>query len=769
MKSAYTTVGTSIPRIGAVERLTGKPIFSADLELDAPLILKVLRSGRSHARIVKIDTERASRVEGVARVFTAADVPGRNLTGIINKDRPLLAVDKVRCIGDPIALVAARNESAAEKALRAIDVTYADLPSVFDPEAALKDDAPKIHPKGNLLFRRTVRKGDAEKGFARCHVVVEKTYRTSCLEHTYLEPDAGVGRVDRDGSFVIVASTQNPHYDHAEVVTLLGVEDEKVRIIQAATGGGFGSKLDLDVQGFIGLALYHLRRPVRFVWSREEAFLASAKRHPLTMTIKTGADRDGRLRAMEARILCDTGAYSSYGVAVASRAAIHATGPYEIENVAVTSLCVYTNNPVSGAMRGFGVPQMAFAHESQIDLLAEKLGLDPLEVRRLNALKIGATTATGQTLQASVGIGACLEAIRPYYEETRARLGCRKSSLYRRSGLGLGAMFYGIGNTGVRNPSTARIELDPDGSVWLYTGCADIGQGSTTVLVQIASEVLGLPPEEIRVVVGDTKTTSNAGATSASRQTYISGNAVKDAAEKLAATLLTEAVDVLKVPKTSLAFGAGFVTDAKAPERQVPFAELAARARKKGLPLTWQGYFDPETVPLDPETGQGIPYATYAFACHLASVSVDVLTGEVRVERVVAAHDVGKAIHPAGIRGQICGGVAMGVGFALMEEFIPQETTSMQDYHIPTCCDMPEVVPIIVESAEPTGPFGAKGVGEPALIPTAPAILNAVADAIGERIYDLPANLERVLAASVQGGHFGPKGVEDVQDDSEEH
>jgi CO/xanthine dehydrogenase Mo-binding subunit len=762
MNDVYTTVGRSIPRLGAVERLKGKPIFSADLELDAPLVLKVLRSSRTHAGIANIDTERASRVEGLVRVFTAADVPGRNLTGIINKDRPLLAVDKVRCIGDAIALVAARNEAAADKALRAIDLTYEDLPAISDPEAALRDDAPRIHPKGNLLFTRTVRKGDVEKGFARCHVVVENTYRTSCLEHTYLEPDAGVGRVDRDGSFVIFASTQNPHYDHAEVVSLLGVEDERVRIIQAATGGGFGSKLDLNVQGFIGLALYHLRRPVRFVCTREEAFLATAKRHPLTMAIKTGADQDGRLRAMEARILCDTGAYSSYGVAVASRSAVHATGPYEIEHVAIESLCVYTNNPVAGAMRGFGVPQMAFAHESQLDLLAVKLGLDPLEIRRLNALKVGSTTATGQTLEASVGIGDCLEAIQPHYEEMRARLGRVKSSPYKRSGLGLGAMCYGIGNTGVQNPATARIELGREGSVSLYTGCADIGQGSTTVLVQIASEVLGLSPEDINVVVGDTKTTSNAGATSASRQTYISGNAVKDAAEKLADMLLTEAVDVLKVPKRSLMLTSGFVADAKDPERQVPFAKLAARARKKGLPLTWQGYFDPETVPLDPETGQGVPYATYAFGCHLAWVTVDVLTGEVRVEKIVAAHDVGKAIHPEGIRGQIYGGVAMGIGFALMEEFIPQETTSMKDYHIPTCRDMPEIVPIIVESAEPTGPFGAKGVGEPALIPTAPAVLNAVADALGERIYDLPANLERVLAASVKAGHFGPKGVEDV-------
>jgi CO/xanthine dehydrogenase Mo-binding subunit len=323
-------------------------------------------------------------------------------------------------------------------------------------------------------------------------------------------------------------------------------------------------------------------------------------------------------------------------------------------------------------------------------------------------------------------------------------------------------MWYGIGNTGVQNPSTARIEMDLSGSVTLYSGCADIGQGSTTVLVQIAAEVLGLAPEAIRSVVGDTRYTTNAGATSASRQTYISGNAVKDAAEKLGRILRTEAVGKLGAPKASLVLDAGHVCVADNPQKRIDFAWLARRIHAKGAPLSWQGYFDPETVPLDPDTGQGVPYATYAFACQVAQIVVDTLTGEVHVTRVVAAHDVGKAIHPENVVGQICGGTAMGVGFALMEEFVPGSTESMKDYHIPTCADMPEVVPIIVESEEPSGPFGAKGVGEPALIPTAPAIINGLTDALGERIYTLPANLERVLKACIKAGHFGPKEVVNV-------
>jgi CO/xanthine dehydrogenase Mo-binding subunit len=756
MTTTFKNIGKNIERVGAREKAAGAPLFSADIELQFPLVLKVLRSGRPHAEILGINADKARHIPGVAGVFTAADIPGKNLTGIIVKDQPLLVADKVRSITDPVALVAAETDEAAAQALKAIEVTYRDLPAVFDPEKAMAEDAPKVHAKGNIMTSRTIRRGNTELAFKRCTSVIERTYRTSMVEHNYLEPDAGVGFIDTDGTLVIIASTQNPHYDHKDVVTLLGLEDEKVRIIQAATGGGFGSKLDLTVQGFIGLALYHLKRPVRLVYSREEAYLATAKRHPLIMRMKTGTDDKGRLLALQATIVCDTGAYASYGPAVANRAPVHATGPYTIENVDIQSFGVYTNNPFCGAMRGFGTPQIAFAHESQIDLHAQDLGLDPLELRILNAHRVGTTTATGQVLSASVGIGDCLRALKPHYAEARKTWAETPPAPYTRHGVGIGAMWYGIGNTGVQNPSTARVEMDLDGVVTLFTGCADIGQGSSTVLSQIAAEVLGMESSAVRLVTADTKLTTNAGATSASRQTYISGNAVKQAAEQLADVLKTEAVNKLRVAKSELVFDGGFAAVVGQPDKRVSFAELAKRIKSKGASLSWQGYFDPETVPLDPQTGQGVPYATHAFAAQLALVSVDVLTGEVRVKKIVAAHDVGKAIHPENVKGQICGGIAMGLGFALMEEFEPGKTVSMKDYHIPTCADMPEVVPIIVEAAEPTGPFGAKGVGEPALIPTAPAILNALADALGQRIFHLPANLERVLEACIQAGHFGP-------------
>ncbi len=741
---SYKHINTVIPKVGAEDLARGRSAFSADMTLEDPLVLRVFRSTESHAKIRDVDISDGLRVPGIVGILTAKDIPGERLYGLIQKDQPLLAHDRVRFRGEAMAVVAARDERAAEHALGAIRVDYEPLGSVSDPEEALKQGAPLVHEKGNLLYRRYLRKGDVEEGFSRSRVRIKRHYRTPCLEHCYLEPDAGAGLVDQDGVLVIYASTQNPHYDQQDVCRLLGLQPEQVRIIQRNTGGGFGSKLDLTTQGYIGLALYHFRRPVRLIYTREEVFQATSKRHPFGIEMESGASEEGKVVALKARCICDTGAYASYGMAVAIRAAVHATGPYEVENVEVECFCVYTNNPVAGAMRGFGAPQMAVAYESQMDLMAQELGIDPLEFRKRNALRAGSVTATGQKLDASVGILSALEAVEPYYKEAVDHWKKEETGDVRRRGIGLGAMWYGIGNTGVKNPAGARIEMGRDGTVVLYTGAADIGQGSTTVLSQIAAEVLDMEPGAIRCVVADTALTENAGATSASRQTYISGNAVMDAAEKLRLQLLAEATDILGIPGEYLSLEDGFVISGKRTEHRVSVKDLAKRAYTEGRELSCSGYFDPRTTPLDPETGQGVPYATYAFACQMALVEVDTETGNVEVSRVIAAHDVGKAIHPQNVEGQIQGGVAMGLGFALMEEFKPGVTSSMADYHIPTSLDMPEIIPIIVESQEPTGPFGAKGVGEPALIPTAPAILNGIADATGRRIYQLPASPERV-------------------------
>lgn len=740
-------VGESIPRVDALEKVLGKARFAADLKMEGLVYMKVLRSDRPHARIKDIRTEKAEHMPGVVRIFTHKDIPGKNRMGIINKDHPILADEKVRFIGDAIALAVAHTEREAEQAIGEIKVEYEDLPPIFDPQEALRSPT-LIHEKGNLLFVRDITKGDVEQGFADSDIVIQRTYLTSMVEHTYLEPDAGVAWIDDAGRITVCASTQNPHYDHHEIVTSLALDPSQVRSIQATTGGGFGSKLDVTVQCFLALAVYYLRRPVRLVYTREEAYLATAKRHPLIMKYRTGVHGDGRLMAMDIDILGDTGAYGSYGIAVAGRAAVHATGPYRVPNVRVRSRMAYTNHPFCGAMRGFGVPQVAFAHESQMDILAEELGMDPFEIRLLNAFDRGSETPTGQILKESVGMRECLRRVRKQRGEMQ-KVSAIPGKLV---GMGIGAMWYGIGNTGVKNPSSACAELDHEGRFTLYTGAADIGQGSSTVLSQIAASEMGIGIEDIRLIRGDTALTPDAGATSASRQTYISGNAVREATANLRKSVLAEASRFLKIPPHELTMEDGLVKSMKDGEILTTLEEVTARSYSEGKQLRAEGFFDPPTTNLNPETGQGIPYATYAFACHVADVQVDPNTGEVDVLRVVAAHDVGKAVNPSNVVGQIASGVAMGTGFALMEEFVPGQTKSMREYLIPTVKDVPVVIPIIVEDPEPTGPFGAKGVGEPALIPTAPAILNALAQALGERIYHLPASMERVLKACRREG-----------------
>ncbi len=736
-------IGVNVLKLDALEKVLGASRYGGDYSIPSPLYLRVVRSHKPHAKIVKVELEEALQVKGVERIFTAKDIPGRNQIGIIQKDQPVLALDRVRYVGDPIALVAGETVEATEEASQKIKVTYEELPSIKTPEEALQPFVPPIHEKGNLLVEFNLVKGDIQVGFKEAEVIIEKTYTTTWVDHAYIEPDGGVAYWDEEERLVIICPTQNVHYDQREVASFLNLPIERVRIIQPTTGGAFGGRLDITIQCFLALAAFHLKRPVKMVYTREEVFQVISKRHPLKIHYRSGARKDGRLTAVEVDILGDTGAYASYGTTVAIRAAVHATGPYQVPHVKVRSRMAYTNNPWSGAMRGFGVPQIAFAHESQMDLLAQTLKMDPLEIRKINALQIGSETATGQVLRASVGIRKTLERI----EEWRRRVSPYPSDSKRpfiRRGIGIGSMWYGIGNTGIANPSTAQIEFSPKGEIKLYIGVADIGQGSDTVLLQIASEALEIELKEIQLIRADTFLTTDTGATSASRQTYITGNAILNAIENLKKKVLQEASSLLNEEENDL-----FVEDGLVKHRQklcivLPIQEVA---RRTGKSIRGEGYFDPETTRLDPETGQGSPYATYAFATHLAEVEVDIETGKVKVLRVIACHDVGRAIHPNNVIGQIIGGVAMGVGFALMEEYDPGRTISFVNYLIPTSKDIPEVIPILVEDQEPSGPFGAKGVGEPALIPSAPAILNAIADAIGERIYHLPANLERVLEA----------------------
>ncbi len=616
----------------------------------------------------------------------------------------------MRYVGEPVALLIAETEEAARRAVTLIKVDYGELTALADPLSAGTNPV-AIHGPGNLLLYKRIRKGDAEKAFSASDVVVEHTYRTTWIDHAYMETEAGFGYTDEAGRIVVHSSTQNIHYKRGEISKLLNLPDDRIRVIQETTGGGFGGKLDVTVEGFLALAVHHLKRPVMMRFTREESFLASTKRHPLYIEYKTGARKDGSLTAVKVNIVGDTGPYGSYGDAVCLRAAVHATGPYEVPNVFVDSRMFYTNNPVSGAFRGFGIPQLAFAHESQLDEVASLLHMDPFDIRVRNALRKGSLTATSQLLSASAGLLECLKKLEPAWRSRQKEKG---------AGFGLGCMYYGIGNTGVANPSRVNLELTEEGKIVLHTTACEIGQGSDTVLLQIALDALNVAPRDIVLDRGDSDTAPDAGSSSASRQTYITGGAIRDAGHKMRAFL-----------------------EKMGHYRGKSLKDICKFAKDERGPV-FEGVFNPAITSLNPDNAEGVPYATYAFATHMTQVRVEEETGTCRVEKVWAAHDVGKAVNPRLVKGQVCGGIAMGVGLALMEEFVPGKTISLDDYYIPTSMDMPEVEVFVVEDTEPTGPFGAKGVGEPALIPQAASIVNAIRDASGVRVNELPCNIERL-------------------------
>ena len=524
-----------------------------------------------------------------------------------------------------------------------------------------------------------------------------------------------------------------------------GLRRRTYRIIPTAVGGGFGGKLDLSVQPLTAIAAWLLRRPVRMVYTRPESMAATTKRHPSRITAHAGTDADGKLTAFRFHGDFDTGAYASWGPTVANRVPVHATGPYAVANVQCTTAAIHTNGPPSGAFRGFGVPQAAIAGEALMDMLAARLGLDPLEFRRRNALAVGSIIATGQVLGEGAALPECLDAIRPRWQDLRRQAACFNvdAPAHLRRGVGIACMWYGIGNTSLSNPSHMVIGVSRAGGVTLFSGAVDIGQGSNTVMLQIAAEALGVPVHCIDLVSGDTDLTCDAGKTSASRQTFVSGNAVYRAATALRADILRRAN---AGPEATIVFGKGTIGIGG---RTLELGGMDAD--EWGLVLRGEGHFDPPTTPLDAD-GQGIPYASYAFAAQVAMVEVDIELGTVRCLRIVAAHDVGRAINPQQVEGQIQGGVAQGLGLALMEEFVPGRTENLHDYLIPTIGDVPPIETILIERADPLGPYGAKGVGEPALIATAPAILNAIAAATGVRLTSVPATPDRVLASLQQAG-----------------
>jgi CO/xanthine dehydrogenase Mo-binding subunit/aerobic-type carbon monoxide dehydrogenase small subunit (CoxS/CutS family) len=739
--AAGAAIGTRLPRLDGVPKVTGRDRFGADSIPADTLWIRVVRSPHARARFTLGDLG-PLRAQ-LAAVLTAADVPF-NGYGIYPhiKDQPVLADGLVRYRGEAVlALVGTRADVLAIPDGQ-IPIRWNPEPPLFGIDAATAAEAPLVQadkPR-NLLLDGGVRCGHVN-GFAGCAAVAEGVFETAFVEHAYIEPEAGWAR--RVGDRIeIHASTQTPYMDRDEIASVMRLPRESVRVVPTACGGGFGGKLDLSVQPLIAIAAWTLGRPVALVYTRPESMAASTKRHPARVTAKFGCDAAGKLMACDVTAVFDTGAYASWGPTVANRVPVHAMGPYFVPNVRTWGEAFFTNGPPAGAFRGFGVPQAAIAHEAMMDQLADQLRIDRLEFRHRNALRAGDVTACGQRLDHSAGLAQCLEALRPHWQKAHTEIAeFNATGGVKRRGVGVGCMWYGIGNTSMSNPSTMRVGLAADGTLTLYNGALDIGQGSNTIMTQIAADALGLPVGQFTLVSGDTDLTADAGKTSASRQTFVSGKAAERAGRDLRQKILRLANAgpdaALTLDGASLKVSDGGVTHV---------LDLA-----KVGPLMGEGTFDPPTTALD-ENGQGIPYATYAFAAQIAIVEVDIELGTVKVRRMVAAHDVGKAINPTLVEGQIEGGIAQGLGLALMEEYLPGRTENLHDYLIPTIGDVPEIECLLIEDREPLGPSGAKGVGEPGLVPTAPAILGAIHHATGVRVHRVPVLPHRLREAIVRQG-----------------
>ena len=741
------SVGTRLPRVDGDAKVSGRDLFGADAAPDDALWLRPVRSPHGRAKFVfgDLDAFRVAHPDLTA-ILTAADVPGENGFGINPhiKDQPAFAEGHVRFRGE--AVLALVGERAAIEV-----IAFDDLPIEWTVEkpivglaAAAVEGAAAVqdaHPD-NELIRGGLNKGDVEAGFTAAAVAVEGDLQTAFVEHAYIEPEAGFAR--RVGDRIeITACTQTPYMDRDDCARILGIENDAVRIIPSACGGGFGGKLDLSVQPLLAVAAWVLNRPVRCVYTRIESMASSTKRHPATLRGRAAADADGNLLAIEMTAGFDTGAYASWGPTVADRVPVHGSGPYYVPNVRMKTRSLFTNAPPSGAFRGFGVPQAAMLQEQLYDDLAEELGMDPFEFRYRNAIRAGQPTATGQILEASVGLDQCLDALQPHWQRLRQEADEANRIGEMRRGVGIGCMWYGCGNTSMSNPSTVRVSLSRDGRLTLFNGAVDIGQGSYTVVLQICADALGLPPDAFELVQGDTDLTPDAGKTSASRQTFVTGKAAYLAGRDLRSQILrlANAGDGARIALE----GTSLRLQEDGRETELALESLPL-ADETGTVLAGEGRFDPPTEPLD-ENGQGIPYATYGFAAQIADLAVDMELGTVHLRRIVAAHDVGRAINPGLVEGQIYGGIAQGIGLALMEEYIPGRTENLHDYLIPTCGDVPEIDIILIEDPEPLGPYGAKGIGEPALIPTAPAIFGAIRHATGIKVTRAPLLPHRLYEA----------------------
>jgi len=751
-------VGKPAARVDALEKVLGEARFLADINLPDMLYARALRSHLPHARIKRLDVSPALEVPGVKAVITSDDFVDHGNYGFPVKDNYMLAYQKVRYVGDAIAAVAAETPEAALAGVRAIICELEPLPLVTDVEHALDEDAPQVGPdrddgqSPNFLDRSIVRAGDIEKGMADADIIVEGVFSTPHQEHAYLETEGALAIPTPEGGVMLYCSNQSPFINRDNVAMVLGLAPELVRSIQPPVGGSFGGKDDLNYESSAQCAALALKtgRPVRMTFSREESMVASYKRNAMKMWVQVGVRADGVLQACRFRGLLDSGAYASESSFTGWRASIHAMGAYRYDAVDVEVTSVYTNNAFSGAFRGFGNPEVNFAIEQVIDELAERLDMDPMDPRLQNALRLGDALPHGQKLEESVSLKACLEEARKQsdWDRKRHEFPQRNAGSELKKGIGVAALFHGLslGAEGA-DYAGATIRIDDDNGVSLTSGFSDYGQGSRTVFTLIAAEVLGVRPDRIDMLRPDTDTAIESGPTVASRATVLGGNATRIAAANLKRILDLAATDLLGCRVGQLIReGESYIGPDETP---VSWDDVVAHARKLGFQLSAQGRWQAPTIHWDHHAGRGEPYFAYHFAAQVAEVTVDMGTGQTRVDDIWAVHDLGRVIFPQGAYGQVYGGIAQGLGYALTErvDFVDGyiQQTNFERYLIPNAADMPRIHITLLEDPLSVGPFGAKNVAEPAMVPTAAAIANAVAHATGRRIRRLPISLEQVL------------------------
>ena len=750
-------IGQSIPDYDSLAKVRGEPIFAADLIKEGMLFGKVLWSAYPHARINKIEATRAEALPGVKAILTADDIPGNKCFGRVKADNPILCSDRVRFLGDAVALVVAESLDAARQACDLIEVHYEELPGVFSIAESLQDGAPLLHTDGNICKEISHEIGNVDEARKKCAHIVSGHFETVAVDPGYLEPDAGVAFFE-DDILTICFPTQGPFHARQQIAESLNLPVEKVRVKVTPLGGGHGGRTDSGFACLLGLAAFKTGMPVKIVLDREETLRVGTKKHPFQMDYEVGADANGKLLFVKAKVLADAGPYTSLSIRVLDQAVIFASGPYEVPNARIDALAAYTNNANTSAMRGFGINQVAVPVESLLDELSRTMGIDPFELRRRNVLAVGKKTLAGQILTSSVGILATIDKA----EASLLREVDRFRTLYennrtKRLGIGIASAFKNVGaGKGRAEDAGAIFTLEPDGTVLARVSGIDMGQGFRTVILQIAVEATGLAPDVIRLITGDTLLTPKHNCAIGERQTLICGKAALLAASEFKSNLLAKAgalsgsslgsLDVFEdriIDKTS---GRTIFTLEELPRRLAPGEGVRGECE----------YLAPPTYALyDVEARKRVPpeeyrnYPSYAYTTHVAFVEVDTLSGKVRVLKVIAAHDVGVAINPQKIEGQIEGSTLMGLGYALKEAFIVEKgifkSRNYRDCGIPTIRDMPSIEVIIIEDPEPQGPYGAKGISEIATVPATPAILNAIYDAIGRRVYSIPANPEKIL------------------------